>query len=348
VTAGGTFWCNGFSFHKTEVGIEGRFLQPLLSTLENSSMKKTLIALAAVAATGAAFAQSSVTIDGAVDLGYVKPIIANTAANALVTKSDARLDAANGASQIRFLGTEDLGGGLKAHFTLAQRFSPESGLNDGTTGTRPTFQGESTVGLSGGFGAVKLGRALTAFQGPVNLTDPWGTLQQGSLAVLTAGYTTDKENNTGLAGLGRTEAIHYNSPNFSGFSAAVSYGFKQHTGSATPLPNDVQNLTSLWASYAKGPLYIGGGVESNRQDDQATALLATYNLGFMTVGGGFSQVDIKAADSAAEFDRKAWNIMAVVPMGAFVIKGGYGVSEADATGDKIVKKLGLGVDYMLS
>ena len=310
-------------------------------------MKKTLIALAAVAATGAAFAQSSVTIDGAVDLGLVKPIIANTAANAAITTNPMRLDAANGASQIRFLGTEDLGGGLKAHFTLAQRFSPENGGNDGTAFNRPTFQGESTVGLSGGFGAVKLGRALTAFQGPVNTTDPWGTLQQASTAVLTSGYTTDKENNADSAGLGRTDAIHYTSPRFGGFSAGVSYGFKQHANSAAVLPAGTQNLTSLWASYGAGPLYIGGGVESNRQDDQITAILATYNLGFMTIGGGFSQVDIKT-ESATSFDRKAWNIMAVAPVGPVVIKAGYGVSEADATGDKVVKKLGLGVDYMLS
>lgn len=307
-------------------------------------MKKTLIALAAVAATGAAFAQSSVTIDGAVDLGLVKPIIGATSA---ATANPMRLDATNGANQIRFMGTEDLGGGLKAHFTLAQRFSPESGGNDGTANTRPTFQGESTVGLSGGFGAVKLGRALTALQAPVNATDPWGTLQQGSTAVLTSGYTTDKENNSDSAGLGRTDAIHYTSPKFGGFSAGVSYGFKQHAGSAALLPAGTKNLTSLWASYSDGPLYIGGGVETNRQDDQITAILATYNLGFMTVGGGFSQVDIKT-ESATSFDRKAWNIMAAAPMGAFVIKAGYGVSEADASGDKVVKKLGLGVDYMLS
>lgn len=293
-------------------------------------MKKTLIALAAVAATSAAFAQSSVTIDGAVDLGYVKPI----------GSKDARLDATNGANQIRFLGTEDLGGGLKAHFTLAQRFSPESGGNDGTTFSRPTFQGESTVGLSGGFGAVKLGRSLTAFQGPVNATDPWGTLQQSSTAVLTSGYFTDKENNADAAGLGRTEAIHYTSPNFSGFSAAVSLGLKQHTGSATPLP---KNLVGLWASYASGPLYVGGGMEQNRQDDQVTALLGTYNLGFMTVGGGVSQLDLAVGN-----DRKAWNIMAVAPMGAFVIKAGYGQVKDDVTGTKLSKKLGLGVDYMLS
>lgn len=293
-------------------------------------MKKTLIALAAVAATSAAFAQSSVTIDGAVDLGYVKPI----------GSKDARLDATNGANQIRFLGTEDLGGGLKAHFTLAQRFSPESGGNDGTTFSRPTFQGESTVGLSGGFGAVKLGRSVTAFQGPVNATDPWGTLQQASTAVLTSGYFTDKENNADAAGLGRTEAIHYTSPNFSGFSAAVSLGLKQHTGSATPLP---KNLMSLWASYASGPLYVGGGMEQNRQDDQVTAFLGTYNLGFMTVGGGFSQLDLAVGN-----DRKAWNIMAVAPMGAVVIKAGYGQVKDDVTGAKVSKKLGLGVDYMLS
>lgn len=296
-------------------------------------MKKTLIALAAVAATGAVFAQSSVTIDGAVDLGYVKPIGAK----------DARLDATNGANQIRFMGTEDLGGGLKAHFILAQRFSPESGGNDGTTFARPTFQGESTVGLSGAFGAVKLGRALTAFQGPVNATDPWGTLQQGSTAVLTSGYTTDKENNADAAGLGRTDAIHYTSPRFGGFSAGVSYGFKQHTGSASPLPAGTKNLMSLWGAYAAGPLYIGGGYEQNRQDDSITALLATYNLGFMTIGGGFSQIDLAAAN-----DRKSWNIMATAPLGAVLVKAGYGVNKDDVTGAKLTKKLGLGVDYMLS
>ena len=109
-------------------------------------MKKTLIALAAVAATGAAFAQSSVTLDGVVELGVVNPAGANT---------PTRLDAANGASQIRFRGTEDLGGGLKANFVLAQRLSLESGGNDGTANGRPTFQGESTVGLSGGFGSIE-------------------------------------------------------------------------------------------------------------------------------------------------------------------------------------------------
>lgn len=317
-------------------------------------MKKTLIALAAVAATSAAFAQSSVTIDGAVDLGYVKPI----------GSKDARLDATNGANQIRFLGTEDLGGGLKANFALAQRFSPESGGNDGTANKRPTFQGESTVGLSGGFGSVKLGRALTAFQGPVNMTDPWGTLQVGTTAVLTTGYATDPNGNIDGSGAGRTDAIFYSSPNFSGFSFGLSLGLKT-SGTANDLTVDAdkdgvpdvdgngdlvqdkvsntKNLVSLWASYASGPIYIGGGYEQNREDDQITAIVGTYNLGFMTVGAGFSSLD----PIASAKDRSSWNLMATAPMGAFLIKAGYG--ESKVSGSKAsTKKLGLGVDYMLS
>jgi predicted porin len=298
-------------------------------------MKKTLIALAAVAATGAAFAQSSVTLDGVVDLGVVRPLADN---------NNTRLDATNGATQIRFRGTEDLGGGLKANFILAQRLSLESGANDGSSNGRPTFQGESTVGLSGGFGSVKLGRALTALQGPINATDPWGTLQLGSTAVLASGYATDPANNTDGAGLGRTDAIHYNSPKFGGFSGAVGIGFKQQ---ASPATEQAKNLISLYGSYAAGPLVVGIGNEQNRSDDDITFIHAIYDFGVVRLGAGFSTIDIKTP-TATSFDRNAWNIMAVAPMGAFTIKAAYGVSENDATNVKVMKKLGLGVDYALS
>lgn len=310
-------------------------------------MKKTLIALAAVAATGASFAQSTVTIDGVVELGVVRPALASNS----TADNGARLDAANGATQIRFRGSEDLGGGLRANFVLAQRLSLESGQNDGTANGRPTFQGESTVGLSGAFGAVKLGRSLTAFGGPVNLTDPWGTLQQSSTSILTNGYSADPRQADG-AGLGRTDAIHYNSPSFGGFSGAVSYGFKNSTAAAPTLNTDA--FTSVWLAYAAGPLYIGGGAESNRRNDDATAILATYNFGAFRLGGGWGKVELATGN-----EHTNWNLMAIVPMGALTFKAGYAVSTDDNgittaastvsdTGDKLVKKIGLGVDYALS
>jgi predicted porin len=293
-------------------------------------MKKTLIALAAVAATGAAFAQSTVTIDGQVDLGVVKPIGAN----------GARIDVTNGANQIRFRGSEDLGGGLRANFILAQRFSPESGLNDGSANGRPTFQGETTVGLSGGFGSVKIGRALTALGGPVNLTDPWGTLQQGSLAVLASGYSADPRQ-PDSAGLARTDAIHYTTPSFSGFSGSVSYGFKNSTAGAPTLNTDA--FTSLWLAYAAGPLYIGGGAESNRRNDDISTILGTYDFGMFKLGGGYGRVE-----NAAGTEYKNWNIMGIVPLGAVTLKLGYAKSVEDTTDTDVTKKFGIGVDYPLS
>jgi predicted porin len=310
-------------------------------------MKKTLIALAAVAATGAAFAQSSVTIDGVVELGVVRPLADN---------NNTRLDAANGASQIRFRGSEDLGGGLRANFALAQRLSLESGNNDGSTNGRPTFQGESTVGLSGGFGSIRLGRALTAMQGPINATDPWGTLTVGSTAVMTTGYYTDPNGDLNAAGLGRTDGIFYNSPSFGGFSVAATYGFKQSgtNPSSANLANNTKNMMSLYAGYSAGPLTAGVGYEQNRQDDTVTFIHGIYNLGFMRIGAGYSMVEMATTgfsptgSLARGSEAKTYNLMAIVPMDAFTFKAGYGVAKNDTTNADLTKKLGLGVEYALS
>ncbi|MEI8326504.1 MAG: porin, partial [Betaproteobacteria bacterium] len=76
--------------------------------MENFEMKKTLIALAALAATGA-FAQSSVTLYGAVDASFE-----HDAGNGLTLN---RMNNSNlGSSKLGFKGTEDLGGGLTAVF----------------------------------------------------------------------------------------------------------------------------------------------------------------------------------------------------------------------------------------
>ena len=68
-------------------------------------MKKSLIALAAVATFGTAFAQSSVTIAGAYNFGFQKSDNGATKADFFDSK-------------INLSGTEDLGGGLKASFNV--------------------------------------------------------------------------------------------------------------------------------------------------------------------------------------------------------------------------------------
>jgi predicted porin len=122
-------------------------------------MKKSLVALAVLAASGASFAQSSVTAYGILDIwaGTVKTEDGVAGTSLTQTKLDS-----GGVSHDRwgFKGSEDLGGGLKANFNLEQGFTLDNGAHDaGSTG----FNRYAWVGLSGGFGEIKLGKTATAF-----------------------------------------------------------------------------------------------------------------------------------------------------------------------------------------
>lgn len=293
-----------------------------------------------------AFAQSNVTLSGQVDIGVVNPI----------GPDKARVDqSGNGSNQIVFSGSEDLGGGLRATFRLAQRFSPESGLNDGSNGNRPLFQGESTVGLAGSFGTLRIGRAVTALRGPVDNTDPWGTLQQASVAVVATGYASSPDNlavapsATGAvafgptgSGAGRTDGFHYVSPSFGGFSGALTYALKgtQVTGLTT---QGEQHLVSLWLQYAGGPFTFGIGGEENRAGDRITAVQASYSLRDAKIGATYGVVE--AAGSALE--RRSYNVGLVAPVGPVIFKAGYGRSKLEGA-DASIKKAGVGLDYALS
>lgn len=304
-------------------------------------MKKTLIALAAVAATGAAMAQSSVTISGAFDLGFVRNGAAGTTA----------LDTSNGLSQIVFSGTEDLGGGLKANFMLQQRFSVEGGNNDGTAAGRRTYQGASTVGLSGGFGAVRLGREIEAFNKWNNYADPWGTVRQASIAFNTGWAQTPAANNGG--DIGRADGIHYDSPNFGGFRVQATYGLKDQ--SAAALAGGVAGTDAhlgLAGVYSGGPLTVGAAYQSNRIDEQSWAVFGGYNFGAVDLRLGYQSSELNAGGwngvglGAGAGDRyKAWQIGAIVPMGATTLMAGY--IREDRGGVK-TNKLGLGAAYALS
>jgi predicted porin len=118
-------------------------------------MNKTLLALALLGAyAGAAQAQSSVTIYGNLDAGVIK-------------RTDQTVNIGKRANNtLGFRGSEELGNGLKAIFQLEVRYEPDSGtIEQGAGGIqRPLFQGQSRVGLTGGFGTFRLGRGLTAFQ----------------------------------------------------------------------------------------------------------------------------------------------------------------------------------------
>jgi len=343
-------------------------------------MKKTLVALAALAAT-TAFAQSTVTISGVLDVG-----VRNTSK---VAAGAAKLSATAGNNnRVSFAVVEDLGGGLKATANAEMRFDPATGTPEGA-GARPLFQGQTRVGLVGGFGTVMLGRGLTPLQAANGgNSDPWGvTTAAGS--VYAAGFATDYA----AGGEGRIDqGLWYTSPTMGGFTlsatmsprkivtaavaaapAVADAGGVQGTNAVTASAGGVSKTSqSINLTYAAGPLVIGVGNERNRANDTITQVYGNYNMGvaklfasYATIEGGTAEEQrfggtFAAAASAvntgtaprqvaAGGEIKNWTVGATVPMGAATIRVGYsGWNGSGAVGKQDDTKFGLGVKYDLS
>lgn len=198
-------------------------------------MKKSILALALMGAfSGAALAQSSVTIYGIADAG-LRSFDDGAAAGSKLQLQSGQI---NG-SRLGFKGTEDLGSGLKANFVL------EMGLNldDGSSGQGATFGRIATVGLAGDFGSVDLGRDKTPANKFVDGFDPFasGFINSGN-GLQSVFYTGGRTNN----------AIYYSSPSLSGFSAAASYAFGEVAGDTT-----AKNSMGVNLFYKAGPLGVG-------------------------------------------------------------------------------------------
>jgi len=243
-------------------------------------MKKSLIALAALAAVGAASAQSSVTLYGLVDIGYGSHETVTRDGSGKI-KSSGVMDGANAGNRIGFRGTEDLGGGLKANFVIEQGINVTNGAlftqRAGATGHQ--IDGFSASGaataLSGAAGAYTSGTNRQSYLGLSS--DKLGSVRIGyqytalyELAAL-SGYAVgsegvpgaDKAHLHGSAGVGGTRAnmIQYISPSISGFTARVQYGagtgretVESTAAGTNGLTTDNARRMGLMLQYANGPI----------------------------------------------------------------------------------------------
>ena len=154
-------------------------------------MKKSLVALAVLAASGAAMAQSSVTLFGIVDAGYA-------VGNGSISDKTSLRNSGYNSSRLGFRGVEDLGGGMRAEFWLEAGVSNDSGAaqatntnNQAVTGLTSagtqglTFNRKSTVGLVGSMGEIRLGRDyVPSFNNLTVAMHPFGTNGVGKKATL--------------------------------------------------------------------------------------------------------------------------------------------------------------------
>ena len=348
-------------------------------------MKKSLVALAALAATSA-FAQSTVSIDGIFDVGY-------QSINYKGDNNNVTGFAGNGSStsQINFRGTEDLGGGMKANFRFESDFNAVStyantGLASSTNTTAAnsinsvasTFgNGEIRVGLEGGFGRFDMGSVNYNSLSTYLLGQPFGT-------AIGSGFRTMLINDVQATSQVRAEnAIKYQTPAFNGLTASLYKSYKQSkaanqtpsstaTNGLNPQGNafstslggyDQQGTQEVGLNYAAGP--IAASYSSLKVDTvgiptiQSTAAAAvTTESTVNTMAGRYSMpnglvlsvLNQTNKTNTSSVSTAATTFSASYTMGKVVLMAQTGSLKAKAgtyNGEK-TKLTGLGADYNLS
>jgi hypothetical protein len=232
-------------------------------------MKKTLLALAVVAASGAAFAQSA-TLSGSYAFGYETTKIGGVKTGGFGTDTAA----------IKLVATEDLGGGLKARAQVSLGGMQRDGAGTGE---------DASLTLSGGFGTLLLGT--------VESDDGLGRARVGA-----PGYGLDGKVHSPNSNI---DIVGYTSPQLApGLTVGVAYvdrgttvgtGLNAGTnGIASAQPSVTANV-----SYAAGPISARADVTSWTRKSvsevtgsvlkQRFRVSGSYDLGMAKVGLGYAQ-----------------------------------------------------------
>lgn len=316
-------------------------------------MKKHLLALVILGVfASAAKAQSNVTLYGTIDAGLVK-------------RTDQRVAIAKRANNtLGFRGTEDLGNGLKALVHLEIRYEPDTGTNEtgGNGAQRPLFQGQSRVGLQGGFGMVRLGRGLTALQESIIKFEPFHGLPHVAgfyTDLATAGYTSEPLNMAGNSKNRWSNAMWYNSPEMGGFQLNATIATREANngpavvGRGTPaLPQYRANSEastnpfSISATFKSGPAAFMIATERNAvETDLWTVGASLYVIPALNLMATYQRQD-EGHTRLFNPDTKAWVVGLNWTMGPGKLLAGYGRKKPD--GQPTTKQFSIGYEYSLS
>ena len=296
-------------------------------------MKRSLIALAALAVVGAASAQvngfaagtgSSVTVFGVVD-ATVAFGNGDTANKTQLTNSGYN------SSRLGFKGVEDMGDGLKARFWLEAGVMNDNGAGAATNVNNQaaggalagmngsqglTFNRSSWVALNGGFGEVRLGRDYTPQFWSLTVYDPFGTNGVGTTQTLNSsagGQTTVRASNS----------VAWISPSMSGFVVWGQMYFGENLSNAASQAGDG---AAIRVQYDNGPL--SAAVAYAKTTTGAGTDVQTTNIG--------ASYDMKVAQLIAHWNKDAntgaadqtgYLVGALIPAGPGTVRLAYSSSD---------------------
>ena len=341
-------------------------------------MKKSLVALAALAATSA-FAQSTVTISGTLNWGLHNDVTKTTTYGGL--KGDRNV--------LTFGVVEDLGGGSNVTGTMQFRFNTSTGqagyantANSPETGLGATQFEQAAIGYNSPVGNVRVGRftnALGVYDYSVFEDSKYGTNASraaygrlsNTLQISTPVISGFQAHLIGAAG----PSNKWGNPGGAtgaGFITGVDYSKQTQSGANGVV--GVNDFSSIVLAYSNGPLALQAATINGIAYEKASRLAASWNAGWAKFYyGSYNQKDdikVSVTNASATFDapvkiasggaagtglaaHKSTEYGVSVPYGAFTLRAAMQNNDKDldiatTNGTTKVKKTSIGGEYALS
>ena len=247
-------------------------------------MKKLLATmLLSLGVATTAQAQSSVTIYGLLDVGYIGKNLQGSPETATNTFTSNQIgSSAETTSRLGFRGTEDLGGGTSTFFTIETGLTPTSSTLS-SFNNRQTFVGLAQKGL----GNVAMGTQYGPIHKAVGATDPG---QQNAIigsVIYPASGTDGGQSDAAAYTIRFSNSITATTERKAGFSANAIYSMNNQTSTKTGATTGGQvdaTAYGLGVDYSVGNLYATLAYQSVKSinDTSATASVSSAFVGTNT------------------------------------------------------------------
>jgi predicted porin len=304
-------------------------------------MKKTLVALAALASIGSAFADApTITPYARLDIGLKSTTTTGAPDSGLVGA-----DSVYNTSLWGIKGDTDLGGGMKGFAQVEQKFAANGA--SGLVGDNNARVGK--IGISGGFGSVAIGAQW----------GPYDNITIGDAQNYNGFSPYGKQLNSGAHGdngnggsQGQTTAsIMYTSPSYAGFVYEVNVAPSRYgadNGNNSSWGADVQytagplaiaaayDHTPTTASNAASVILAAGsaGVVNGSDYSNAWLINGSYNLGVASVFAALNgaTTDYRLGGGSDSFKDSGYSVGVSMPVGQWTVSGSFAGLKTTTTG----------------
>jgi predicted porin len=262
-------------------------------------MKKTQVALAALALVASTAALAEVKISGILDFG-----VGQTTGHGNYMEQGAWSDH----SSLTISGSEDLGGGMKSFFVLDQGFNQQGKADNGGNGT--LFSRQTLVGLSGEFGSVSAGQQLSPYILSYAMSQP-GTpgnfwvnriIMGGGLSAAACSSQACGSSTFQSGGFFIANSVMYTTPSIAGWTGTVMTNTANGAnGGAIADGTDNDKYTAYAINGSLGGAGVNAGYQKRKNTYSSWVVGATYPMGDLTLGANFAKHKDEGADEVGSY-----------------------------------------------